>query len=344
MSFSCHSTAKRNVWRISEQIFSLECVFVSVDLSVRSEIYTVGAITKFTMQLSFVLSSFGLFFYLIGQSTYKPSGKTKMTHRSVLSSLPHFTFFGAYLTVVTLLTVAGLALAVKSVLSPDEEGTPLLVIGVVITACSNFAAILQCRLYPHSLEMVHQLFTQVDHLFRLNFRQTIFYESYRNEYLVKFGTLVALYLIDFFTVVVLNVVNGKEVPVTTIALLLMVISVFGHSHALFYIGLHVFIYAKFCKIIDSNIDRHLKCVLQLEDTCLVPQQSRNSRKIITKIQIYKIIHFKLWVASQMVSEYFGWEIIVSYLQNFLHMTNSAFHIYLFAQNGHLAEAGIMRTY
>lgn len=70
-------------------------------------------------------------------------------------------------------------------------------------------------------------------------------------------------------------------------------------------------------------------------------RSQSNWEIIENIQIYKMVHFKLWMASQMISEYFGWDIIFLYLQSFLDMTISAFHIYLYIQNGQFA-VGILR--
>lgn len=295
------------------------------------------------MHLSFILNDYGHFFYLIGQSTFNPMAKTYHKHRK-LFLLQHFTYFALYSTIISVLTATGLALELYALTSVprNEKATPQLVISIVVTACSNFAAILQCKLYPNSLEAIHQLFSQVDHIFRKNLHRTVFYEPYRNVYRLKFYLVVILFLIDFIVVIILNVIFDGELPVTGIGLVLMCISVLSHLHALFYIGLHVFVLEKFGKIIGSVCGANNIRDEDKEDVLFV--QSRNSRQVITKIQIYKIVHFKLWIASQKISEYFGWEIVVFYLQNFLHMTKSVFYIYIFAQDRQLSEVGIMRMY
>lgn len=269
--------------------------------------------------------------------------KTYHKHRK-LFLLQHFTYFALYSTIISVLTATGLALELYALTSVprNEKATPQLVISIVVTACSNFAAILQCKLYPNSLEAIHQLFSQVDHIFRKNLHRTVFYEPYRNVYRLKFYLVVILFLIDFIVVIILNVIFDGELPVTGIGLVLMCISVLSHLHALFYIGLHVFVLEKFGKIIGSVCGANNIRDEDKEDVLFV--QSRNSRQVITKIQIYKIVHFKLWIASQKISEYFGWEIVVFYLQNFLHMTKSVFYIYIFAQDRQLSEVGIMRMY
>lgn len=293
------------------------------------------------MQLSSVLNDYGHFFYIIGQSTYNPCVRTQHTCRKLLC-LQYFVYFGTYFTIISVLTVVGLALEIyaQKTTQSDEKSPPFLAIGIVVTACSNFAAMIQCKLYPNALETIHQLFSQVDHLCKRNLHRTIFYEPYRKVYQVKFYVLVVLFVMDFFVVMILNILNDRELPITGIALILMCISVLSHLHTLFYIGLHVFIYEKFCKIVDSVCGANRVRNGKKEDDLLV----RNGRQIVTKFQIYKIVHFKLWMASQKISEYFGWEIIVFYLQNFLLMTNSAFFIYVFAQNGRVSETGIMRMY
>lgn len=294
------------------------------------------------MHLSFILKNYGHFFYLIGQSTFDPLAKTCHKHRK-LFFLRYFTYFAIYFTIVLVLTATGLAMefyALTSVLR--NEGSPNLVIGIVVTACSNFAAILQCKLYPNSVEAIHQIFSQVDHILRKNLHRTIFYEPYRNVYRVKFYVLVFLFLIDFIVAIIMNAIFDRELPVTGIGLFLMCISVLSHLHALFYIGLHVFVQEKFRKIIASVCGT--KNIRNGEKEDAMFSRSRNSRQIVTKIQTYKIVHFKLWIASQKISEYFGWQIVIFYLQNFLHMTKSAFYIYMFAQDRQLAEAGIMRMY
>lgn len=292
------------------------------------------------MQLSFVLSTYAHFFYVTGQSLYNPLLKSYHWHVKA-SSLRHYTFIAAYFAIVAVLTVAGETLELQALITHDEKATPILAIAVALAACSNFAAMAQCALYPDSVETIHHLFSQVDHLFRKNFRRTISYQSYHDVYRMKFTLSVLLCVINLIVVVTLNMVNDKELLITTLEMVLMCISVLTNLHAVFYVGLHVFLQEKFCKIVDS--------VSGANDARGEPQvdvlstQSVNSRQIIQNIQIYKIVHFKLWMASQMISEYFGWDIIFWYLQSFLDMTNSVFYLYIFAQNGHFA-AGILRTY
>lgn len=288
------------------------------------------------MQLSSVLTTYAHFFYLIGQSVYNPVVETWKSW-----PLLHYTYIGVYFATVTILTVVGETLELHALTTHDEKATPMLAIGIAITACSNFAAIIQCTLHPDSLEEIHQLFFQVDHVFRRNLRRTISYQPYRNTYRMKFIICVLLTAINAFVVVILNILTDREVHITTINIILASISALKNLHAVFYVGLHVFIQEQFCRIIDSVCG--VPNVRSDQKTDVLFVQSRNSREIITKIQIYKIVHFKLWKASQLISEYFGWEIVVFYLLSFLDMTNSVFYIYIFAQSGHFA-AGIMRTY
>lgn len=255
--------------------------------------------------------------------------------------LLHFTYIGVYFATVTILTVVGETLELHALTTHDEKATPLLAIGIAITACSNFAAIIQCTLYPDSLEVIHQLFFHVDHLFRRNLRRTISYQPYRNGYRMKIIICVLLTAINAIVVVLLNILNDRELPITTINVILASISALKSLHAVFYVGLHVFIQEQFCRIIDRFCGGNNLRSDQRTDVLF--EQSHTSREIITKIQIYKIVHFKLWKASQLISEYFGWEIVVFYLQSFLDMTNSVFYIYIFAQSGHFS-AGILRTY
>lgn len=292
------------------------------------------------MQLSFVLRTYAHFFYVTGQSLYNPLLKSYHWH---VKALPfhHYTFIAAYFAIVAVLTVVGETLELQALITHDEKATPVLAIAVALAACSNFAAMFQCAWYPDSVETIHQLFVQVDHLFRKNLRRTVSYEPYRDVYRIKFTICILLCVINLIVVVTLNMVYGKEILITTLEMILMCISVLTNLHAVFYVGLHVFMQENFCKIVDSVSGANGACGEPQVDVLFA--QPLNSRHIITNIQIYKIVHFKLWMASQMISEYFGWDIIFWYLQSFLDMTNSVFYLYIFAQNGHFA-AGILRTY
>lgn len=288
------------------------------------------------MQLSFVLTTYAHFFYVTGQSVYNPLVKT-YHWRSKSLPLPHYTYVGVYLAAVTVLTVVGETMELHALTTQDENATPLLAIGIAISACSNFAAIIQCILNPDLLEEIHQLFSQVDHVFRKNLRRTISYQPYRDTYRMKFFICVLLTAINAIAVIILNILYDRELPITAMNMILGSISALKNLHAVFYVGLHVFIQDCFCRIVGSVGGR------SGQQTDVFFEQSHNSREIITKIQIYKIVQFKLWRASQMISEYFGWEIVVFYLQSFLDMTNAVFYIYIFAQSGHFS-AGIIRTY
>lgn len=306
------------------------------------------------MQILSILDDYGNFFYKIGQSTYKPTA-TKAANRTHQKSLLHFTYVGLYFTVIAVLTIVGLTLEALR----TENVNPLCAFAIVVTACSHLAAILQCKLYPRTLEAIHQLFLQMDHVLDKRLGRTIFYETYRNVFCTKFIILVVAFGIDFAVVMIVNVIYGRELPVSGILLTLMCLSVVSHLHTLFYVGLHVFVYEKFCKIVGdcggngSNGSHH--CCGDDDDVdddvdagkdYGGPVQSQNHRQIIRKFQTFKMVHFNLWMTSYRISEYFGWAIIAFYLQNFLHMTNSAFYIYVFAQGGHehTSEAGIIRMY
>lgn len=292
------------------------------------------------MQLAFILNNYGHLFYLVGQSTYTPLIKS---HHWNIKSLPlhYYRYIGAYFAVVAVLTIAGVSLELRALLLGDEKATPQLAITIALTACSNFAAIFQCKFYPDSLDKLHHLFFQVDFLFRKNLRRTFSYQSYRLNYSIKSIVCIFLGVINLIVVITLNAINDKELVITSIEMTLKCISVLVNLHAVFYIGLHVCNQENFCKIIDSVSSANNARSEQREDVLLV--HLLNCRQIMTNIQIFKIIHFKLWKASQMISQHFGWTIILWYLQNFLDMTNSAFYLYIFVQNGHFA-LGILRTY
>lgn len=292
------------------------------------------------MQLSFVLTTYAHFFYITGQSVYNPLAKTY--HWRLKSwSLLHYTYLGIYFVAVLVLTVAGETMELYALTMQEKYATPVLAIEIAISACSSFATIIQCTLYPASLEGIHQLFSQVDHVLRKKLHRTISYQPYRNTYRMKSIICLLLTVINVIVVISLNILYDREVPITVMNMVLASISTLKNLHAVFYVGLHVFIQEKFCEIIDSVCGVNNVGSDQRIDVLF--EQSNNSREIITKIQIYKIVHYKLWRASHMISEYFGWEIVVFYLQNFWGMTNAAFYLYVFAQSGHFA-AGIMRTY
>lgn len=292
------------------------------------------------MQLAFILNNYGHLFYLVGQSTYNPLMRS---HYLNIKSLPlhYYRYIGAYFAVVAALVVAGVSLELHALLLGDEKATPLLAITIALTACSNFSAIFQNKCYPNSLDKLHRLFFQIDLLFRKNLRRTFSYQSYRLNYSIKFYVCIFLGIFNLVVVITLNAINDRELVITSIEMTLKCLSMLVNLHAVFYIGLHVFNQENFCKIINSVSHANNARSEQREDVLL--GQLLNCRQIMTNIQIFKIIHFKLWKASLTISQHFGWAIILWYLQNFLDMTNAAFYLYIFLQNGHFA-LGILRTY
>lgn len=292
------------------------------------------------MRLALILNSFGHFFYLVGQSTYNPL--LKAYHWDVESlPLKYYRYIGAYSVIVAVLAVAGETLQMQQLWTSPEMASPVYAIAIAMTACSNFAAILQCTFYPDSLEKLHRLFLQVNHLYGKKLHRSISYQSYRLSYIIRFIICILLYVINFGITATLNVIHDKELLITSLEMALAFLSGLSNLHTVFYIGLHGFVQEHFCKIIDNASVANDVRKEQGEDFLF--RQTLSSREVITNIQIYKVIHFKLWTASRIISDYFGWDVIFRNLQNFLDMTNAAFHLYLFVQNG-LFIGGILRTY
>lgn len=292
------------------------------------------------MQLSFILNNCGHFFYIIGQSTYSPLAKTHRLHEKFLP-IEHYTYIGIYFVIVAVLAVVGETLEVRALRTGQTSASRLMAIAIAVTSCTLFAPILQCKSYPVSLKNIHELFLQVDYTFRKNLRRTISYQSYLLSYRMKFIVCILVYIVNVILVITLNVINDKELLITSLLLVLESLSVLINLHAVFYIGLHALVQEHFCKIIDSASGANDACSERGMD--MLFGNSPNCRQIKTNIQIYKIVHFKLWKASQAISEYFGWGIMFWCLQNSLIMTNAAFYLYIFLQRGHFA-AGILRTY
>lgn len=292
------------------------------------------------MRLALFLNNSGHFFYLVGQSTYNPL--IKAYHWNVKSlPLKYYRYIGAYTVIVAVLAVAGETLQMQQLWTSPELASPVYSIAIAMAACSNFAAILQCTFYPDSLETLNRLFLQVNHLYRKSLQRNISYQSYRLSYIIRFNICILLYVINFGMTATLNVIHDKELLITSLEMALAFLSGLSNLHAVFYIGLHGFVQEHFCKIVDNASGTNDIRGEQTED--ILFRQTLSSRKIIANIQIYKVVHFKLWTASRTISDYFGWDIIFRNLQNFLDMTNAAFHFYLFVQSGHFID-GILRTY
>lgn len=240
-----------------------------------------------------------------------------------------------------MLAIVGESLEVRALKTGRSQTSRLIAIEIAVTSCTNFAPILQCKFYPVSLKNIHQLFLQVDYIFRKNLHRTISNQSYHLSYRIKIIVCILAYVVNVIIVITLNVINDKELLITSLLLVLESVSVLINLHAVFYIGLQALAQEHFCKIIDSASGANDACSEKRIDKLF--GNLPNCRQIMTNIHIYKIIHFKLWKASQAISEYFGWGILFWCLQNSLIMTNAAFYFYIFLQRGHFA-AGILRMY
>lgn len=205
------------------------------------------------MQLSFVLSVYGHFFYVMGQSIYDPLavGSSSHWHGKKSLSLLHYKYLIVYFGIVVGLATFGESLELQALMVHDTTATPLLAIAIALTSCSSFATIVQCIVYRNILATIHQLFGQVNHLFRNNLRQNISFQTFRNAYRKKFITSILLCTVNAIVVLWLNSAKHRELLITIVELILSAITVLTNLHTIFYIDLHVFIQEKLCSIIDS---------------------------------------------------------------------------------------------
>lgn len=109
------------------------------------------------------------------------------------------------------------------------------------------------------------------------------------------------------------------VEIVIISKLLRILSLFGIFHILLYTDLTQYFTQLFC---NSIFD-----LSHIQFTWITKEE-----RIVMQLKYCKIIHYKLWKVSQMISMSFGWTIISVCLVDSILSTNAMFWIFIMTES------------
>lgn len=196
----------------------------------------------------------------------------------------------------------------------------LLLLGIVL----NITVIAEGRLHRHSLPSVHRRFREIDHLFakhRPGRASAPSFNSVRSKCLKHLIIFMGIFAAQcgcqaiFFEGISLAVVAVPYLILELYAKLIVL-------HLLFYVALllHMMqLFNAFITSFDPDAD-------DFNQISISRGMHDSDVALLSKMQLFKLIHHKLWISSKLVTQHFGWTTVVCFTKSFLVLTLAVFHV------------------
>lgn len=258
----------------------------------------------------------------MGQMVYNPP--TKVNYQTINRSKKAFK---SYLCVLSLFAVVITGIIGSIIVLRAEKiytyARAFECLEIISASIVILTGIIQCFYYPKVLSKIQKHFKEMDHLFEKKLHTIECNAVFDTVFQQKMFYSILCYINLFVVVLCARVIDKKSIEFTIIDFTLQILSIIGHFHGLFYVELVLNLYKKVCANIELTTKTDDSNALDV-----FVKITKYSHKIMTHLQYYKIIHYKLWLVSQLINEYFGWSITFHYLQQFMIITHSSFFVYI----------------
>lgn len=164
------------------------------------------------------------------------------------------------------------------------------------------------------LRHIIHLFCSVELFFKHNLNFKISYKLFRRDFLKQISLMFYLFLQEIATHSLRETTSITSNTFKISGFLIRIeigLSLISYSHIIFYTNL-----------LTANL-KHLNSVI-VRDTCKYSKHSinvfakqSNEKEILEMLKNYKVVHYRLWQATESINAYLGWTILVINMQAFI---------------------------
>lgn len=250
-------------------------------------------------------------------------------------------FFIVFTLTISLLSFVGVSREVYYIMTTKDRNLPIEVLSALLSSSTSISTIIHAVICRSTLPKVRCHLLEIDRLIAKNQKTSVSYASLNRQFWWKFFIIMAFK--SFHSILVTALIAAFPSHIIPINMLLVVFSALTILQSLFYVDAFLFVCNRFYAGIRYRTQTcaiNSICYHKDEKTSLVKRLNTN-RTIYGEIQLIKIVHFKMWIISCALTEYFGWSLICFFLENFIHVTYSIHFIFVFWSERFVTE-GISR--
>lgn len=188
---------------------------------------------------------------------------------------------------------------------------------ICITSCFMLAQILRvistlicCCFYEYLLCDIIYIFRRIEAYFYIHLKRKVCYKHLRKSYLKNVSMILFAYL-HFFCVNIIMMLIKNRFPVINIVIrVIQCISIPSLLHAIFFLNALDYHLNELIVIIDHDSGYFISKYAIDANNRMVP-------RIRNRLNDYKNIYWHLWDASQQINSYFGWYLVIQFVEFFI---------------------------
>lgn len=268
------------------------------------------------MKFDKVLKKYLYIFYITGFTGYDPYSETKRNCFNWSSAINKFlTFSYCLMAIVSFGDIIIQLFFVKV----NQLVTPGTITWVVyfLFAFLTLTSLRQVNRHKENFRTIHQLFDELNKMFKYKLRQDTIIERFKMKFNRKIGN-VFLSTVVLMTLYIVG--SGGLVYKTPYSILVSRILRFMTLFTSFYMIFFVDLLRHFIDIFCHTVDGMAKVQAMKMYT--------KHEQVAIQLKYFKIIHLKLWTVAYLISESFGWIMVVNFLNYPASALNSLFWAYV----------------
>lgn len=272
------------------------------------------------LQINQKLKPYFQFFYLMGHSSHslhEVSSNKSIRYRSFVNQLPAFLWI--------LWTISLLILGIKFHIDYNErtqfQNLLISILFMILESSVSITIYLQCFFKQSMLKSIIEHFQFLVNYFECKFQFQISLSQYMRETRRDFLKIASLFIVGItvYGLTKILLVKRKDGMLSFYIDAMQISVIIAPMHCILYINLTKYMMSKLNELIMQNHDCNQINVNSKQFVRLYRRQfcDENRRILIKRM---KLIYYRLWRITQLISDFFGWIIAAIVIQNFVFVT------------------------
>lgn len=272
---------------------------------------------RFEMSLISHIHSHLNLFYVIGLSPYNPN-----THGS--SSSFHLAAMSKYLQFLVCECCGIWSLYTLNVYEAINvlTLTETIIVNLYLVCDIIRAAfiLMQCLIYRHAMNEMMAIFINLELFFAHHLGHRICYRAFGQRYRRRVWAVLCICSLYIASYSIRAFLNNDISYAASLFKVQQFMTAFCYLHAIFYIDLLSYHLMQLNTVIENDM-------VTLDKMDGAMNQTRRRAHIQQRLKCYKIVHFRLWMATRRINEFFGYGLMAILLHTFADLVYVAFWMF-----------------
>lgn len=278
------------------------------------------------MTFNEIVNKYAYIFYLTGYSDYNPHFESRifLDGRFInwKSKVCHYVFQFCLYATINYCSALGIGRILWDVTKINTIFAALGIVLFLIHICLVYVLMIETKSFRTNLKLIHQHFQEINRIFENELHQKVSTVNIERNFGRKI-CIIIIYTVSMNLAPLISSENNalSSVGVLLLGRLLRIIVTINNLRPLLLVDLLENIIHGFCDSVGE--------MASVQTMKIYTKRER----IILQMRYCKTVHYKLWKISHLISESFGWTIVMTFLMNSFTATNSMFWTFIFTESG-----------